>query len=88
MQQDYFQDQEICFPYDSPLGKEEGCGHNFQIWLLRTTTNGQGGGGEQGNFILTYKGTSALSGQALHRFDAGYATTQWVDLSMLCYVER
>ena len=38
-----------------PSWKEEDCGHSFQIGLLFTATaDGQGRGGVQGHFLLTY----------------------------------
>ena len=76
----------IFFSLSFTPGKEEGYCHDFQGGILCiTTSDGQGHGGVQGYFCLTHKGTSALSGQALHQFDPWHVISRWNDLSMLCY---
>ena len=85
MQQAHFQNREICFLDDLPLGKEEDHGHNLQRGLLRMTKiNGQGHGGVPGHIHLTHRGSSKLSGQAPHRSDPRCAATQWTDLFPFC----
>jgi len=50
-----------------PSGKEEDGGHDIQIGPLRmTTTDGQGCGGVRGHLHLPRRGSSIMSGQALH----------------------
>ena len=45
--------------------------------------DGKGCGGVRGHFHLTCKGTYALLGQALHRYDPRRTATQWTNLSVL-----
>ena len=67
-----------------PSMKEEDSGRDLQTGPLRTITiDGQGHGGLQGHLHLPHRGSSALSGQALHRSDPMCATTQQTNLLAL-----
>ena len=89
MQYTHFQNREICFPDDTPSRKEEDGGHGLQTGPLHTTTiDGQGRGGVRGHIHLPRRGSSTLSGQALHRSDPRCTATQWTNLSVLRSWER
>jgi hypothetical protein len=63
---------EVCLIHDSLSWKEKYCNH---IQCLRdqplhiAEASGQGHGKIQRHLLLTYQGTSALSGQASHQYD-------------------
>ena len=56
--------------------------------LHMTTIDGQGRGGVQGHLHLPRKGSSALSGQALHQSDPRCVAAQWTNLSVLRFGEQ